>query len=262
MRRASSISLTAGILAAMLCTGCGPPKPRALVDLTHSFGDDTVYWPTNKPFQWERAEWGPTSLGYWYATANFSASEHGGTHMDAPIHFAQDHRTLDQIPIERLTGPAVVIDVRPQCRSNPDYALTVQDIFDWETRYGRIPNQAIVLVFSGWSERWPDRKRYLGTETPDNPGSLHFPGLSAEAADWLLGSRLMRGVGIDTASIDPGTSHDFPVHRLLSRADVYALENVAALDRLPPKGAVIWALPMKIKGGTGGPVRIVALLPH
>jgi kynurenine formamidase len=240
---------------------CAPAHHQKLLDLTHSFGQETIYWPHNKRFQWEKTDWGMTSAGYWYASANFSASEHGGTHMDAPIHFGQERRTVDQIPLEQLTGPAVVIDVRSQCSGNPDYELTVNDVTGWEAQYGRIQEGTLVFMLSGWGSRWPDPTRYLGSATPDDSQSLRFPGFSREAAAFLVNQRAVRGVGIDTASIDPGRSHDFPVHRLLNEANIYALENVAALEQLPPRGATVWTLPIKIKGGTGGPVRIVAVLP-
>jgi kynurenine formamidase len=168
---------------------------------------------------------------------------------------------LDQIPVSHLTGPAVVIDVRPQCEANSDYELTVQDLLAWESQRGRIPDGAIVLMLSGWGSRWPNAQRYLGTETPNDARTFHFPGFSREAAEFLVSQRAVRGAGIDTASIDPGRSRDFLAHRAFNGADVYALENVAALDQLPPQGATLYALPMKIKGGTGGPVRIIAQLP-
>lgn len=250
-----------GIVFAAGVPACVPTKPPVVVDLTYPFSEETIYWPTNKHFQWEKTDWGMTPAGYWYASANYAASEHGGTHIDAPIHFAQGRSTVDHIPVERLLGPAVVVDVRRQCRSNPDYEVTVQDLLDWEANHGPISPGELVLIWSGWGERWPDAKRYLGTETPQDSRSLHFPGLSAAAAEFLVAQRHVRGVGIDTASIDPGRSRDFPAHRILNGADLYVLENVAALDRLPPRGANVFALPMKIKGGTGGPVRILALLP-
>lgn len=242
-------------------SACTPVRPPALLDLTHDFGQDTIYWPHNKHFQWEKTDWGMTPAGYWYASANFSASEHGGTHIDAPIHFGRERRTLDQIPLEQLMGPAVLIDVRAQCSRNPDYELTVEDITTWESQHGPIQEGTLVLMLSGWGARWLDPSRYLGSATPDDPRSLHFPGFSREAAEFLVTQRAIRGAGIDTASIDPGRSLDFPVHRVLNEANVYALENVAALERLPPRGATVWALPIKIKGGTGGPVRIIAVLP-
>lgn len=249
------------LVVAGLETACAPARPPTLIDLTHSFSQETVYWPNNKHFQWEKTDWGMTPDGYWYASANFSASEHGGTHMDAPIHFGRDRNTVDQIPIDRLTGPAVVVDARPQCAANPDYELTVADLLTWEATYGRIQTGTLVLMHSGWGQRWPDAIGYLGSTTPNDPHTLHFPGFSREAAEFLVRQRAVRGVGIDTASIDPGQSRDFPVHRVLNGADIYVLENVAALEQLPPQGMTVWALPIKIQGGTGGPVRIIAVLP-
>lgn len=253
------LSITAAFT--WLVTGCLASSQPRIVDLTYSFGEETVYWPTNQPFHLDKTHWGLTPAGYWYASANFSASEHGGTHIDAPVHFAQGRRTVDDIPLGQLIGPAVVLDVRAQADANPDYEVTVDDVLAWETQHGRIQDGALVLIFSGWGARWPDRARYLGSRSPDDPHSLHFPGLSREVAEFLVTQRAVRGVGIDTASIDPGRSTDFPVHRVLSNANVYALENVAALDQLPARGAMVYALPMKIKGGSGGPVRIIGLLP-
>jgi kynurenine formamidase len=228
------------VACGMLLLGCAPLHSRTLpdrvIDLTYGFDDQTIYWPTNKPFRWERKNWGTTAEGYWYASADFSASEHGGTHIDAPIHFGTGRQTVDQISPERLIGPAVVIDVRAQCLEQPDYELRVEDLLAWEAKHGRMPDGAIVLMLTGWGQHWPDRKRYLGSDTPKIATSLHFPGFSSAAAEFLIAQRGIRGVGIDTASIDPGRSQDFAAHRVLNGADVYALENVAALTRLPPYG--------------------------
>lgn len=254
-------ALLGGLVMAVVLSGCGATKSQTFLDLTHTFDEQTIYWPNNKHFRWEKTDWGTTSAGYWYSAAMFSAAEHGGTHIDAPIHFGQGRQTVDQIPVARLTGPAAVIDVRAQCAANPDYELSVQDLLAWESRQGRIPEGAIVLMLSGWGSRWPDAKRYFGTDTPGDAGSFHFPGFSREAAQFLVSRRAISGVGIDTASIDPGRSRDFLAHRVFNGADVYALENIAGLDQLPPRGATLYALPMKIKGGTGGPVRIIAELP-
>ena len=246
----------------LLGAGCAGKQPTSsYLDLTHSFDEQTIYWPNNAPFRWEKSSWGMNPGGYWYSAGTFSAAEHGGTHIDAPIHFGKDRLTVDAIPLDRLTGPAVAIDVRSAVQANPDYELRVQDLQAWESRWGQIPDGAIVLMFTGWGTRWPDSKRYLGTDTPGDARTFHFPGFSPQAADFLVTQRHVSGVGIDTASIDPGRSQDFPAHRLFNGANVYALENVAALDQLPPRGATLMALPMKIRGGTGGPVRIIALLP-
>src|SRR5262245_32582482 len=232
-----------------------------IVDLTYSFDDKTVYWPTAKSFQWEKESWGRSAGGYWYTAARYAASEHGGTHLDAPIHFGEGRQAADEIPISRLVAPAVVIDISEAAAKNADYRLTVDDIASWEKANGQIPDNSITLVRSGWGKFWTDRKRYLGTDAPGDTANLHFPGISREAAEFLAKRRKIDGVGIDTASIDHGPSKDFIAHQILNGANIYGLENVANLDRLPAKGATLVALPMKIKGGTGGPARIIAILP-
>ncbi len=231
-----------------------------LVDLTYPFDDKTVYWPTAKPFEWQKESWGKSAGGYWYTAARYSASEHGGTHLDAPIHFGEGKQAADEIPLTRLVGPAIVIDIAAACSGNADYQLSAADIAAWETAHGKIPGESIVLVRTGWGKFWPDKKKYLGTDAPGDTANLHFPGISREAAE-LLAQRKIEAIGIDTASIDHGQTKDFITHQVLNGANVYGLENVANLDRLPAKGATLIALPMKIKGGTGAPARIVALLP-
>ncbi len=232
-----------------------------VIDLTYNFDDSTIYWPTAKPFQWEKESWGKSAGGYWYTAARYAASEHGGTHLDAPVHFGEGRLAADEIPLARLVGPVVVIDVSEACVKDADYRLTADDIVLWEKANGQIPDNSILLVRSGWGKFWPDKKKYLGTDTPGDTTNLHFPGISREAAEFLAKQRRIDGVGIDTASIDHGPSKDFIAHRVLNGANIYGLENVANLDRLPAKGATLIALPMKIKGGTGGPVRIIAILP-
>jgi kynurenine formamidase len=232
-----------------------------LLDLTYPLDDQTVFWPTNKPFTWEKAAWGKTAAGYWYASGDFSMSEHGGTHIDAPIHFAEGKLSVDAILLQNLVAPAVVIDVRAAVEQDRDYRLTVRDIETWESRHGSIPTGAVVLMLTGWGKRWPDKNRYLGSDTPSDPKTLHFPGFSKEAADFLVTNRKVDGIGIDTPSIDYGPSRDFIVHQIVNGADRYGLENIANLHRLPPRGTTLVSLPIKIKGGTGGPVRIMAILP-
>jgi kynurenine formamidase len=231
-----------------------------LVDLTYAFDEKTIYWPTAKPFEWQKESWGKSAGGYWYTAARYAASEHGGTHLDAPIHFGEGKQTADEIPVSRLVGPAIVIDISQACAGNADYRLATEDIAKWEKEHGVIPNDSIVLVRTGWGKFWPDKKTYLGTDAPGDVANLHFPGLSREVAELLI-QRKIDAVGIDTASIDYGASKDFIVHQVLNGANIFGLENVANLERLPPKGATLIALPMKIKGGTGGPARIIALLP-
>jgi kynurenine formamidase len=232
-----------------------------LVDLTHPFDDSTVYWPTARRFHLEPVAHGRTPGGWWYAANDFCAAEHGGTHLDAPIHFSQGGWTADEIPLERLRGPAVVIDVSARAATDRDLLVRVDDLRAHEAIYGRIPDGAIVLLRTGWSRRWPDLASYLGTAVPGDVAHLHFPGLSEEAARWLVAERRVHGVGIDTASIDRGQSKDFRAHRTLAAADVAIFENLTDLDAVPPRGGVFLGLPMKIRGGSGGPLRAVVFLP-
>jgi len=251
------------LAAALVLTSCaGAPvlDGERLVDLTHPFDQDTIYWPGNQPFELEHTKWGEDAEGHWYAAARFSAAEHGGTHIDAPLHFAHSGLAVADIPLARLVGPARVIDVEPKCVANRDYQVSVDDITAHEAAEGRIAEGSVVLIRTGWSHAWPDRKRYLGNDDPEAGGDLHFPGLSREAAR-LLSERRVALVGIDTASMDPGLSKDFGAHRALAEAGVSGLENLTRLEDLPVRGATVLALPMKIGGGSGAPTRVVALLP-
>jgi kynurenine formamidase len=253
--------IVAILLAAGGLYGAAPGIDTAkAVDLTYSFDETTVNWPTAKPFQYEKEAWGPSAGGYWYAAGRYAASEHLGTHLDSPIHFAEGGLTVERLPVSSLIAPAVVVDVASACADNRDYRVTAADLAAWEKAHGRIPAHSILLVRTGWSRFWPDKQRYLGTSKPGDTANLHFPGVAADAAR-LLVERKVFALGIDTASMDYGPSQDFITHRVLNAAGIYGLENVANLDRLPLTGATLIALPMKIKGGSGGPVRIVALLP-
>ena len=236
-------------------------EEHKIVDLTHALDESTIAWPTARPFHREQTAWGITPAGYWYASGDVVTSEHAGTHIDAPVHFAQGQTSVDDIALDRLIGPAVVVDVRVACAQQSDYRLSVEDLHSWELRYGRIPDGAIVIMHTGWGRFWPDASKYLGSATPGDATTLHFPGFSAEAAEFLVRERKVDGIGIDTASIDHGPSREFAVHQVINGAGKYGLENIAYLDRLPASGAMLIALPMKIKGGSGGPVRIVAILP-
>src|SRR6266480_2207005 len=235
----------------------------AWVDLTYPFDSTTIYWPTAKPFRLEVVSAQRTPAGYYYAANNFAAAEHGGTHLDAPVHFAEGRHTTDQIPVTQLIGPAIVVDLRPDVeRGGPDYRVPVAALEAWERVHGAVPEGAIVLFLTGWGNRWPDRARYLGTTRTGAAAvpELHFPGIAPETARWLV-ARRVHAVGLDTPSLDYGQSTTFDVHQILFAADIPGLENVANLDRLPATGSFVVALPMKIGGGSGGPLRIVAWIP-
>jgi kynurenine formamidase len=234
---------------------------KKLVDLTYSFSEETHHWPTAKPFHLETVSEGRTPAGFWYSSYNYSGSEHVGTHLDAPFHFAEGRWTTEQIPLARTIGAAVVIDVRRQSDKNHDYLLAIDDIRAWEKTHGRLPAGVIVLIHSGWGKYWGDRKRYFGTDEPGNVTDLHFPGVSAEAAEFLVKQRRVKAIGIDMPSIDHGPSRDFQAHQIFGASNVPIFENVARLELVPPKGATVFAVPMKIKGGSGAPLRIFGLLP-
>jgi len=236
--------------------------PDRIVDLTYAFDANSVYWPTAEQFKLETDFEGMTDKGYFYSAYRYSAAEHGGTHLDSPVHFAKGRYTVDQLPLEQLMGPAIVIDVTEKCATNSDYLVSVADFENWEKRNGKIPAGTIVLLRTGFGKFYPDRKKYLGTEErgAEAVAKLHFPGLDPAAARWITTSRSIKAIGLDTASIDYGQSTLFESHRALFEKNVPAFENVANLDQLPPKGFSVIALPMKIKGGSGGPLRIIALL--
>lgn len=233
------------------------------IDLTHPLDENTIFWPTSpSTFKLERLAYGRTPGGFFYAANAFCMPEHGGTHLDAPIHFAEGRWTADQIPVANLVGSAVVIDVQDKAAQNADYRLTRQDVMDWESRHGPVPSGAIVVLRTGWWRRWPDRKSYMGDDTPGDASKLHFPSYGADAARLLVEERKVSALGVDTASIDYGPSTDFIVHQLANGANVPGLENLTNLDGLPPRGATVIALPIKIGGGSGGPARVIALIPR
>lgn len=260
------------IIPALLVTGVSPRIAHTqavdltryrLVDLSHAFGPRTLYWPTaTAGFKLEQLAFGPTPGGWFYSSYAYSAPEHGGTHLDAPIHFSQTGLTADRIPVDQFIGPAVVIDVSRQAARDRDYRLTTEDVTAWERAHGRIPRGAIVVLRTGWGMRWPDAKSYLGDDKPGDASNLHFPSYGAEAARLLVQQRRVSALGADVASIDYGASGDFIVHQIAAAANVIGLENLANVSALPARGATIIALPIKIEGGSGGPVRAVALVPR
>lgn len=263
-----------GLLITLALVGCvttvkpqnriaGVP-PGVVIDLSYPFDGSTVYWPTAEAFHLEKDFEGTTEQGYFYSAYRYSAAEHGGTHIDAPVHFAKGRNSVDEIPLDRLMGPAIVIDVSKQCATDHDYLVTEEDFANWERLNGRIATGAIVFLRTGFGHFYPDRKKYLGTEERGAAAvaNLHFPGLHPNAARWLVRNRSIKAIGLDTASIDYGQSKLFESHRILFERNIPAFENVANLHRLPLKGFSVIALPMKIGRGSGGPLRIVAILPR
>ena len=233
-----------------------------VVDLSHSYGSDTLYWPTETSRFTQRELFnGNTPGGWFYSAYSICTPEHGGTHLDAPLHFDADGLPADRIPLESLVADAVVIDVSEQAAANRNYRLSVADVRAFEKKHGQIPPRAIVLLRTGWSRFWPDAKAYLGDDTPGDASNLEFPSYGDDAARILVDERRVAVLGVDTASTDYGKSTDFVVHRIAAAKNVSGLENLTNLEKLPATGATIIALPMKIEGGSGGPVRVIALVP-
>lgn len=230
------------------------------LDLTHDFSEETVYWPTSSTFELDTVFVGEAEGGYHYEAFAFSTAEHGGTHLDAPIHFYEGGKTVDELDINQLTGYAVVIDVKDQVSENRDYQIQISDITDWEQEHGQIPAGSIVLFNTGFGEKWPDAEAYLGTANRGEEAlpELSFPGIHPETAQWIVDNRSVKAVGLDTASLDYGQSERYETHQILFEHDIPGFENVANLEELPETGAYVIALPMKIKDGSGGPLRIVA----
>ena len=263
---------------ALLLMACGPqeapPAPTldvaavftgqagTWVDLSHDYSAESLYWPTADGFQLEVVVAEVLDAGYYYASNNLATSEHGGTHLDAPRHFAEGRWTTEEIPLDRLIGPAMVVDV--SASATPQTQVSVDDLLAWEQRNGALPAGSIVLIRTDWSTRWPDAEAYLGTALRGEAGvaELAFPGVDPAAAQWLVDNRDIAALGIDTPSIDYGQSTLFETHRILFERNILGFENLMGLASLPETGAFVVALPMKIRGGSGGPLRIVAFVPE
>jgi kynurenine formamidase len=261
MRQLTAILLVTIASATVAAQGALDLSAYRMIDLTHAYSSRTVYWPTSpSKFTLERLAFGKTEGGYFYAANSLCTPEHGGTHLDAPIHFGEGQRSAEQLPLEQLIAPAIVIDATSQANADRDYRLTAGDVLRFEKQHGRIAAGTIVLMRTGWSRHWPDAKAYMGDDTPGDASKLSFPGYGVDAARLLVEERRAGVLGIDTASIDYGKSTDFMVHRIAAARNVAGFENLTNLDRLPPTGATMIALPMKIEGGSGGPLRAVALV--
>lgn len=251
----------------LLTAACSSTTEQVLegkvVDLTYSYDSTTVYWPTAPGFVLQSDAKGWQDGGYYYEANSFSSAEHGGTHLDAPIHFSEGRWAVDAIPLDRLIGPGVIVDVSERALQDRDYLVTIDDFEDWERLHGRLPQDVILLLRTGYGQFWPDREAYMGTgeRGAEAVSKLHFPGLDPAAARWLRDERQVHAVGIDTPSIDYGQSSAFEAHQILFAGNIPAFENVANLEALPVVNFMVIALPMKIAGGSGGPLRIVAIVP-
>ncbi|NKB33819.1 MAG: cyclase family protein [Pseudomonadales bacterium] len=262
MKMRYTISISAMCLLSNLAIGQTVPRldEVELIDLSHAYDDTTLFWPTS-PIDFEHNElaYGPSGNGYFYSAYTFATPEHGGTHLDAPIHFSEGAETVGQLELNDLFAPLVIVDVTAQANRDRNYRLQAEDIQQFENEHGTIAAGSAVFIRTGWSRYWPDAQSYLGDDTPGDASNLSFPGLGVGAAELLM-SRDIALIGIDTASIDYGPTENFPVHVVLATEAVPALENLTNLQRLPQTGAYVLAAPMKIGEGSGAPARVIAFV--
>lgn len=224
-----------------------------IIDLTHILSSRTpTFGGERDAFRYERLS---EISRDGYASGAVRFPEHFGTHLDAPGHFIGDKETIEQIPATKLIMPAAVIDIREKAKNNPDYRLTVADIKSWE-RSGAIPEGAAVLLLTGWDRFYNDSKEYRNVDTN---GVLHFPGFSEESIEYLVKKPGLVALGIDTLSIDYGSSKNFAGHKISHSRGLYHLENLRNLDRLPSRGAVLFVGALPIEGGSGSPLRVLAI---
>lgn len=238
-----------------------------VIDLTQTLSPDTPTLMLPPPF----GQCAPFSVEEisrydergvaWYWN-NFTMSEHTGTHFDAPVHWVTGkdlaNNTVDTIAPVDFVASAVVIDISGKASADPDYLLTVDDIRIWEAEHGRIPARSWVMLRTDWSKR--DVEGYVNRRE----GGAHTPGPTAEAVRFLIDERDIHGLGVETIGTDAGQAHlldpPYPAHTLLHGAGRYGLQCLENLDRLPPTGALIIAAPLKIRGGSGSPLRVLALV--
>jgi kynurenine formamidase len=267
MKKLFLLIFTSSIFASCITSKNTYEFSSAWIDLTHPFDSTTLYWPNNKTNFIHTTDYKGIvrPMGYFYSSYSISAPEHGGTHLDAPIHFAENKLTADKIPLKHLTGKGIVIDVSERALFNHDYQISVEDIVNWEKENGRIEDHTIILFRTGYAQFYPNREKYFGTALIGNEAipELHFPGIHPKAAQWLVDNRKISSFGLDTPSMDYGQSTDFKTHQIMLGNNIPGFENVNIPMTLPSKGIYIVALPMKIGNGSGAPLRIIAnVLSH
>ncbi|GIY24416.1 hypothetical protein CDAR_372861 [Caerostris darwini] len=247
------------VLLLLLCSvAAASPAAKHMVDMTHVFNETTRHYYEMRQFNLTTLQNGITENGYWLRFEEYSSGIHVGTHMDAPAHFAETGLTIDQIPLQRLIAPAAVIDIRARAELDPDAQVTMEDLLKWESETGHRLDECVVLMNSGWGAKWGNQTAFIGSA---DAKTLRFPGISEEAALWLVKNRNAFGVGVDTLSLDRGISVNYEAHQVILGHGMYGMENVANLDQIPIYGATLYMLPMKIGNASGAPVRIIATFP-
>jgi kynurenine formamidase len=227
---------------------------KGIVDLTHTLSPD---FPTFFGVPGVEIEKKYDLKKDGFNLNSWKLLEHVGTHLDAPIHFSETGATADTIGAGELVLPLAVIDVRKKAEGDADYLMGIEDVLMWEKAFKKLPENCCVAMLSGWDKHVGDAAKYTGK---DASGTFHFPGVSPDLAEWLLRERSVLGLAVDTLSLDNGASKDFKTHHIWLPAGRWGLENVANLDKLSPVDTfAVVGLP-KVKGATGGPVRLIALV--
>lgn len=232
-----------------------PPPSYEILDLTQRIHPDMPIWPGGVPLSMKRLADYPDAG---YRAHEFHVGDNTGTHVDAPAHFVEGGRTIDQLTTTELVVPVVVIDVSKKVENDPDYAISGNDIVDWEDAFGPIPVGGVVLAYTGWASKLANPEAYVNR---DDQGVMHFPGFGPDAAA-LLVERDVAGIGIDTLSLDPGKSREFSTHKQVLAAGKFMIENLTNLERLPTTGAVIIVGVLPIADGTQAQARVMALIPE
>lgn len=231
-----------------------------ILDLTWPYSNNSLSWPGSQPFKFiKMTDNSDGKKPYWYAANDFETGEHSGTHFDAPYHFFKKGWKVGDIPIERLFTNGVLCDMTNKIKAEgSNFLLNGTHLDQWKNDNKiEFSKNTVVLIKFGWSQFWPNRAKYYGI---DSNGTFHFPGVSESAAHWFANTKNIVGVGVDTASVDPGTSTDFKTHQVHAEASMYNLENVKITEDLPTTGFKLIVAPMKIQDGTGAPARIFAVL--
>lgn len=266
LSRREALHLAAGVVAGAavpVSHGAAPERPSAkrtiaagkVLDLTHTLSPAFPIWPGPKNIPIKLTNIARVAKDGYYAN-RWELVEHHGTHLDAPAHFIADGSTAERLEASSLVVPAAVIDLRERARKEADAVVTIDDLRAWEKKHGRLPKGCGVFLNSGWDAKARDARAFLGQ---DRSGTLHFPGFSKEACEFLLKERQVAGLAVDTLSLDFGASKEFAVHKLWLGAGRWGLECVANLSQLPPAGATVFIGAPKVSGASGGPTRAIAV---
>ncbi len=266
MKKSKYLGLIYALVIMVVLGACAPGNSSSeassipltewqVVDLTQPLSPDIPIWPGDPEFEVEA--WATYEDDYYFIN-RISIGEHSGTHWGTPNTFIEGARSAEMIPVEELVVPAVVIDIREVGKTDADYRLSIDDVKVWEKENGEIPAGSVVILFTGWQEKWNDPNAYLGLDDED---ILHWPGFGADTVEFLITERGIVGVGTDTHGADPGNDEEFGASFAMYDADGMILEGLAGLDKMPPAGATLVVGGWPIKGGSGSPARVFAFMP-